>query len=55
MAETTTNENVDEYMGKQVTNPLMPAQGQYAPQSQNIQPGEEISPCLLYTSDAADD
>jgi hypothetical protein len=44
MAETTTNENVDEYMGKQVTNPTMPSQGQYIPQSQQIQPGEEISP-----------
>ena len=44
MAETTTNQNVDEYMGQQVTNPAMPSQGQYAPQSQNIQPGEEVSP-----------
>jgi hypothetical protein len=35
---------VDEYMGQQVTDPLMPAQGQYIPQSQQIQPGEEISP-----------
>ena len=41
---TTTNENVDEYMGKQVANPTMPSQGQYIPQSQQIQPGEEISP-----------
>jgi len=42
--ENTTTTNVDEYMGQQVTNPLMPAQGQYVPQSQQIQPGEEISP-----------
>jgi len=35
---------VDEYMGQQVTDPLMPSQGQYVPQSQQIQPGEEISP-----------
>jgi len=42
--ENTTTTNVDEYMGKQVTNPTMPAQGQYIPQSQQIQPGEEIDP-----------
>ena len=35
---------VDTYMGQQVTNPLMPAQGQYVPGAQQIQPGEEISP-----------
>jgi hypothetical protein len=42
--ENTTTTNVDEYMGKQVTNPTMPAQGQYIPQSQQIKPGEEIDP-----------
>ena len=35
---------VDTYMGQQVTNPLMPAQGQYTPNAQQIQPGEEVSP-----------
>ena len=35
---------VDTYMGQQVTNPLMPAQGQYIPGAQQIQPGEEVSP-----------
>tara|TARA_Y100000592_G_scaffold33422_1_gene53060 strand:+ start:43 stop:1803 length:1761 start_codon:yes stop_codon:yes gene_type:complete len=42
--ENTTTTNVDEFMGKQVTNPTMPSQGQYVPTSQQIQPGEEISP-----------
>ena len=45
MAEEDTNtQNVDAYMGGQVTNPLMPAQGQYTPKTQTIVPGEEISP-----------
>ena len=45
MAEEDTNtQNVDAYMGGQVTNPLMPAQGQYSPKTQTIVPGEEISP-----------
>ena len=41
---TTTTMNVDEYMGQQVTNPTMPAQSQFVPQTQAIQPGEEVSP-----------
>ena len=44
MAATTNVENVDDYMGKQVTNPTMPEQGQYVPTAQKIQKGEEIDP-----------
>lgn len=41
MAATTNVENVDDYMGKQVTNPTMPEQGQYVPTAQKIQKGRK--------------
>ena len=42
--EPTTTMDVEDYMGQSVTNPAMPQQGQYVPISQQIQPGEEVSP-----------
>tara|TARA_A100001391_G_scaffold203556_1_gene196269 strand:+ start:43 stop:1920 length:1878 start_codon:yes stop_codon:yes gene_type:complete len=42
--EPTTTMDVEDYMGQSVTNPTMPAQSQFVPQTQAIQPGEEVSP-----------